>query len=231
MSLTFNGNIANRLTRASAWVSGTPLTMGCMLYIIAAGAANHLIAGISSNTTTSNNNFYFLYEYSTGKIGAGAMAGGSFQASATTTTLAVGTWGHACSVWASPTSRSSYLNGGGKNTVVTSLTPASLAQSHFGAHYRDATNDWNQPLNGYIAEFGVWNVALSDAEVASLAAVKCPLLVRRDALIAYYPFGGLLGGGRMQFLDRWKSNLNMTQAGSNSVANHPIGIVYPRRIK
>lgn len=45
-------------------------------------------------------------------------------------------------------------------------------------------------MSGDVAHVALWNVALTDDEVASLAAGVSPLRMRRDALIAYWPVGG-----------------------------------------
>ena len=59
---------------------------------------------------------------------------------------------------------------------------------------RTTINAWNAGANvgiaGNIAHVGIWNVALTDGEVAMLASGLSPQRVRPQSLIAYLPFLG-----------------------------------------
>lgn len=105
------------------------------------------------------------------------------------TTLSAGVWQHAAAVFASSTSRSIYLNGTGKVTDTTSVVGslAAFNQTTVGAYRDSAASDY---VNGDMAEFAVWNVALTDADVAVLALGVSPRLVRPDALVFYAPLNG-----------------------------------------
>ena len=70
---------------------------------------------------------------------------------------------------------------------------------------------------GDLAEAAVWNVALTDAEVAALARGIHPFLIRPDALVAYWPILG-----RYSPEINLKSNsATMAIQGTLSQAAHP----------
>lgn len=104
-------------------------------------------------------------------------------------TLAATTWYHGCAVFATHSSRAAYINGANKGTDVNFAEAGSAITPRTRIGQRaNATND--QKWNGYIAEIGVWNVALTDAEVAVLATGISPLAVRPASLVAYWPLIG-----------------------------------------
>ena len=113
-------------------------------------------------------------------------ASSSSQAS-TTTSPSINTWHHACTVAASATDRAAFIDGGSKGISVTNRIPAGADRTSIGRRGDSTpTREWS----GDIAHVAVWNVALTDDEVATLAEGISPLRVRRDALIAYWPIGG-----------------------------------------
>jgi len=106
--------------------------------------------------------------------------------SITTVGYDVGEWNHACGVFTSNTLRASYLNGGNKATNATSrVFPSTANVTTIGVRHRGGA--FANYMDGVIAEAGIWNVALTDAEVASLAAGFSPLFVRPASLVAYWP--------------------------------------------
>ncbi len=118
-----------------------------------------------------------------------------------TTGYSANVWNHACLVGAADNDWSIYLNGGSKGTSNTSVIPAGLDNTAIGIR---ATASPAAPLNGEIAEVAIWNVALTDAEVAILAAGFSPLLVNPQGLVAYWPLIGrtspeidLVGGNNL----------------------------------
>ena len=66
----------------------------------------------------------------------------------------------------------------------------------------------------------MWNVALTDADAAALAAGLSPLLVRPDALLVYAP---LVRGHQ----DRAGGVSLSETASAPTVADHPPGLIYP----
>ncbi len=106
------------------------------------------------------------------------------QSANTTTSFTANTWHHAAGVFAAIDSRSVFLNGGGKQTVTISVTPASIDRTRIGVSADSTPFGY---MDGHIAEAAIWNVALTDAEVAILAKGYSPLLVRPSGLVFYAP--------------------------------------------
>jgi hypothetical protein len=111
----------------------------------------------------------------------------TFGIAATSTGYSASVWNHAAAVFTSATSRAAYLNGAGKGTDATNLAPTSIDATGVGflnvltaAGYFD----------GSIAEAAIWDVALTDADVAILATGASPLTVKPGSLVAYWPLIG-----------------------------------------
>ena len=73
------------------------------------------------------------------------------------------------------------------------ITPASINRTSIGKRDNvSADRNFGSTGTGYLADVGIWNVALTDAEVLSLSKGVSPLKVRPSALVLYCP---LYGGG------------------------------------
>ncbi len=131
-----------------------------------------------------------------------------------TTSYTVGKWHHLCGVEVTSSSRCVYLDGAGKGTNALPEIPAGVNLMALGILDR-GTAGTAQPFDGDIAHVALWDVALTDAEVASLAAGVSPLAIRRDSLVAYFPLGG-------QSPERdIVGELVMTTTGSPAIAEEP----------
>ncbi len=108
----------------------------------------------------------------------------SFSSADSTIAYTANVWHHACGVEASATSRAVYLDGGSKGTNADNRTPDGANEVQIGQYAR-STGDGD--LIGDVAEAAIWNVALTDAEVAILAKGYSPLFVRPESLIFYMP--------------------------------------------
>jgi hypothetical protein len=171
------------LERTSAVVTAAPLTMSC--WFNTATAASQMLMTLSSNNGSGFNEFDMSLS-SALAVNAGTVDGVSTSQANSTTNGTSGAWNHACAVYAAANSRAAYVNGGSKGTETTSRTPSSLIRTGIGR--RVGLN--NTYMNGLIAEAAIWDVALTDAEVAVLAARACPLLVRPGNLVSYWPLIG-----------------------------------------
>jgi hypothetical protein len=126
------------------------------------------------------------------------------------------TWHHACAVFGSGSDRRAFIDGGSKGTDSTSRAPTGLDRAAIGALARSLPTFH---MSGHIAEAAIWNVALSDAEVALLARSYCPLFIRPEYLKAYWP---LIREPDLDKVGRY----NMTVYNSPGVMPHP-PIIYP----
>ena len=120
-------------------------------------------------------------------------------------------WNHYAGVFASGSSRTPYTNGvaGAENTTtVAAITPTF---TNIGAFYA-GTATAIQIMDGLIAEVGIWNAALTAAEIASLAKGMTPDKIRPQNLVFYSPL--------VRNLIDQKGGLAITNNGA-TVANHP----------
>lgn len=111
-------------------------------------------------------------------------AAGSSATANTSTTATNDTWHHALGVHASITDRTAYLDGAGAGTSVTSMSLSGHDQLSIG---RTGSVSNETYVNGNVAEVALWNVALTAADAASLAAGFSPLMVRPSGLVFYAP--------------------------------------------
>ena len=127
------------------------------------------------------------------------------------------TWQHAAAVFATTTSRTSYINAGDKDTNTDLVSPANIDRISIG---RIGDSTPGTYFNGSIAEVGIWNIALTDADVIILAAGYSPLFVHPENLVAYWPL--------IRDSDDDKvGGYDLTPANSPTVSPHPPGILYP----
>jgi hypothetical protein len=87
------------------------------------------------------------------------------QGADTTTAYSANVWYHGAAVWASPTDRRVFINGGSKGTQSVTCTPAGINRTSLGRLGRLTPTQY---LSGRIAEARIYNRALSDAEVYGL---------------------------------------------------------------
>jgi len=113
------------------------------------------------------------------------------------------TWYHAASVCVSPFNFLAYFNGtaGAQTTVTTGTGPTLLNATVIGAS------------DTVIAEVGIWNAALTAAEVASLAKGMTCDKIRPQSLVFYAPL--------VRDLIDAKGGLTITNNNGATVANHP----------
>jgi len=114
-------------------------------------------------------------------------------------------------VGASATDRAVYIDGGSKGTNATSNTPSGLASTRLGKDH-----DNNNALDGRIGEGAIWNVALTDAEVARLAKGIHPFKVRPANIVAYWPLWG-----RNSPEPDCVGGFNLTVTGATQAAHPP----------
>ena len=117
-------------------------------------------------------------------------------------------------MFASASSRTAYLDGtaGTENTTTVGTFDASDTYSIGAWEWVGATIRY---MDGQIGEVGMWNVALTAAEILVLAAGYSPLLVRPESLVSYVP---LVNNDPYQ--DHF-DNAAFTVGGTPDTAAHP----------
>jgi hypothetical protein len=203
MAYQFNGT--NQRLSASAPVTAAPLTVACWFR-----AAN--VTHDASLITLVGSPGYFAL------LAEGAFAGdpvtisdnhtGPAALARTTAGFSANTWTHACGVRNSTTSRTVYLNGGNSATNTQSKTPLNINECNIGSFNSGALF-----LNGMIAEVGIWDAALTAAEIASLANGMTPDKIRPQSLVFYAPL--------VRDLIDQKGGRTITNNNAATVANHP----------
>lgn len=118
-----------------------------------------------------------------GSLQVQAFQQNGFTQSAATTAVSVvnGVWYHAAAVFASPTSRTAYVNGVASPVDATNVAFGAATSGSVGA-----APGGGQPYSGIVAEVGVWDVALSAAQVQQLAAGFSPAVVALRDLVGFY---------------------------------------------
>jgi hypothetical protein len=206
--MAFNLNGSNQyLSTASAPVTAAPLTLACMARPSATGTSAYLAIG---NTTTGER-FQIALNVSGAGVAAQTIAGGSTNTATVGAIPSANSWLHAAGVFSASNNRVAYLDGvvGTANTA--SSTPSGINSLYVGA--RNSGGGIGLYFNGAIAEVGIWNAALTAAEIASLAKGMTCDKVRPQSLVAYFPL--------IRDLTEIRSGLAVTNNNTATVANHP----------
>ena len=155
----------------SGWIKANDITtVHHMFFLIDAADGNH----------------YFAIRLA-GNIGGDpvqiqARDGGGPATGGTGSGYSAATWHNVIGIFATTTSRTIYIDGGNSDENTESITPSSIAKIHIGAGKAAA-----EKLDGKVAEVGIWDVALSGASIAALAAGAYPDDIESGDLVAYYP--------------------------------------------
>jgi hypothetical protein len=125
---------------------------------------------------------------------------------------ALNTWYHVAGVYESATSRKAYINGSNDsaaNDNLNSITPSGVNLLTIGSRFNITIGSY---FPGDMAEIGIWNVALTAAEVVSLAKGMTCDKVRPQNLVFYAPL--------VRDLIDQKGGLAITNNNGATVANH-----------
>lgn len=208
MSLVFDGSQYLRI--ASAPTTGVPMTIAAHVRPTSMTGTRTIGAvGQAPQPGRHRNQIVML---STGAIRA--TAGGSTNAfSDSTSTASLNTWCHTAGVFSSLSSRTSYLNGTASSENTTTISQSSFTEVVIAAQQGGVANTYENQWIGDIAEFGIWNVALTAAEISSLSKGMACNLIRPQSLVFYAPL--------VRNLIDERNGLTITNVNSATVANHP----------
>lgn len=188
MARSFNGT-SDYLIYSGAAVTTTPLTMACWAKWNTLGTSTMLMTiGDNASTNTLLNRFRINKNATNSLVSAAANTTTS-GTSVGGTIAATGTWYHCAGVFTSATSRNVYLDAVAGTANTTNVTPTSLDDTTIGASTFTGPSV-GAYMDGQIAEAGIWNVALTAAEITSLAKGVSPLMIRPASLISYWPLIG-----------------------------------------
>ena len=212
MAYDFTAASSQALTVGSAPVSARPLTMACW-FLPTNYNSRECLVFLGNNSNSPAGALWQLSLRSSTDSPANVLVAGEFsgsayqQAAAGTPTNDV--WSHGAAVFISDTERICYLNASA-TTNTTSNGTANANRLCIGAVGRDSRAEF---ANSKIAEVGIWNAALTAAEIASLAKGMTCDKVRPQNLVFYAPL--------VRDLNDQKGGLTITNNGGATVAAHP----------
>jgi hypothetical protein len=204
MAYEFSAASSQYLSSAASVVDGSsfPFTMACWFY------QSTLATGVMLSVSSQFQNWAGIAILNTGAVRTIHAGGG--QADTTTATTA-GTWSHACGVFSANNSRTSYLNAGGAATNTAFGANIGANSTLIGARrFSGAIGTYHA---GLLAECGIWNAALTVAEIASLAKGMTCDKVRPQSLVFYAPL--------IRDLQDVRGGLTITNNNGATVADHP----------
>lgn len=222
MAIEFDGS-SEYLTLGSTPVTVYPLSMSCWFtpgdltatsYLVWLGdSANNLESIASIKFHGGDDDQCVAESISTDSFELGQAFGGNFVTGADE-------WQHVVGVFASNASRVITLNGdlgneGSNTTTVTGNTPDEIAIGVAASSTPTGYHD------GALAEVGIWNVTLTDAEKTILSLGYSPRFVRPQNLVVH----SRLVRSRQELI----GGVNWTDNGTPTVASHPRIIVPSKR--
>ena len=172
-------------THAAGVRTAAPFSMACWFR---PANVTHT-GGLMSLTVVDDSTGFYLF-MSNADIIARVQAGGAADDALISAVASASAWQHVCFTAASASSRAVYHNGGSKATSTASRTPAGINETAIGVTLAAFSLD---PFNGRIARAAIWDVSLSDDDVAALYSngmAVSPALVRPEALVAWWDLIG-----------------------------------------
>jgi hypothetical protein len=202
MAYNFTAASSQYLSTASSPVSTYPFTI--------AGWANPNTGGVlaSISNADGSNRHLVAFNGGTTKVDAGSVTSAAWAA-ASSINYSANQWNHACGVFESATSRKAYVNGGNEGINTNSANFGTITSAYIATRIIGTAGGF---MNGPIAEVGIWNAALTVAEIASLAKGMTCDKVRPQSLVFYAPL--------VRDLVDVKGGLAITNNNTATVANH-----------
>jgi hypothetical protein len=211
MAYEFNGT-SDYIEATAAVVTAVPLTMACWVNPDNT-TANHSSLAVSASTGLERWLLQLAGGISGDPIRAFAQGGGSLAAAESASAFTANTWQHAAARFSANNNRRAYRNGVGGTANTTSITPTGVNRTNIGCNFGSGSRGGFH--DGEIAEVGIWNVALDDAEIAALAnGFRCSL-IRPSNLVFYAPI--------IREVDDYARGVSLTTSGA-------VVSVNPRRI-
>jgi hypothetical protein len=189
MARTFNGSSDKVVIMAGSIFTDYPYTMATWFNTTDTGAGVNGMVGIYDNAVDTKLHALATYWDGAKRIVRATVRNvGQNSTPAGTVSVADGAWHHAVLVSSASNSHTVYTDGGDKQTDATNVDFTDVHDNTCVGFMR-RTSDSNYQ-DGDMAEVAIWDVALDDAEIASLAAGFSPLMVRPASLLSYLPFYG-----------------------------------------
>ena len=211
MAYGFTAASSQSLNTTSTPVSGVPVTLACWVKCDTLPSVQTCIFGIGVNTTV-NITYITLELLSTNRPQATHRSVTTGSSSATTGSIVAGQWFHVCGVFETNLLRTVYWNGDASTANTTIVTPFTATRIQIAR--RPNTNATGAAfLTGNVAEAAVWNAALTQPEIASLAKGMTCDKVNPQSLVFYAPL--------VRDLIDQKGGLTITNNNGATVSNNP----------
>ena len=168
------------LSAAPLGATPTTFTVACWFYKNDVGSYQTIF----SHSDTNVANLAALSVTGGNTVEVRSRSSASTVDTATAGTVTADTWHHVAGVWDGIASRTAYYNGSAGTEDTNSHTLSGHDQSAIartGSVYNG--DHWD----GRVAELGIWDVALTAAEIAGLANAVPPPLIRPQSLVVYAP--------------------------------------------
>lgn len=217
MARLFDDAATEYLEDDSAPVTAVPFTISAWFYSDDVAIAQGVVVISDKDVTAEKFELFIAGQVGGDPVRAITQGGGGVGIASSTTGYSANTWHHGCAVFNSTTSRSAFIDGGSKGTNTNSVTPSGMDRISIGRRGDASPSNY---FSGRIAEAAIWNVAISDAEVAVLATGVAPPFVRPNALIFYAPLyrgRSSTGGDDYDIV----GGLTLTDNNTVTVADHP----------
>jgi len=204
MALNYNGT--TQYLSAGATVTALPFTLACWVFPTIQPLGTIGIA-LGNNSPSANRVMLGLQDISATQYKAYVQTQANSSTS-TATVTGINEWSHIAGVFGTSTAEP-FLNGTGGTTHSTSVFPV-VSETLVGVRRNNTLAFYFQ---GRIAEVGIWNAALTAAEIASLAKGMTCDKVRPQSLVFYAPL--------VRDLTDQKGGRAITNNNGATVANHP----------
>ena len=200
-------------------ITGTALTVAA--WVLLDANTNRTVAAKYDQTGAGNQ--YLLYIDGSSNLTMIVSDSGGDDTAAGATGVSTGVWHHAAGVknGTGAGALKAYLDGAQDASVTSDRSIQGTASVlHIGRYSNAAA-----PFDGAIAEVGIWDAALSAAEIAALARGVSPLHIRRPSLRGYWP----LFGAAYPEADLGGSANGAAQVGTVAARAHaPVGRLFPQ---
>jgi hypothetical protein len=193
MSRTFDGTSGNYLNVETPVLTAPSMSMFAWYYSTSSAENQTLISIGGQNAAFTEARGFKLGILCSGgaysKIYAETRQNNTIPRAESSANASGNVWQNGCGVWSGTADRRAYLNGGNKGLMsqTQGVTEADLKRTAVGLT-RELGNFGG--MIGQIAHPAIWNVALTDNEVAMLGAGISPLRVRPQNLVFYLPYLG-----------------------------------------
>jgi hypothetical protein len=209
MAYNFAAASTRTLSTASSPASGAPMTIAAWARPTTTG--DMVICSVGVSSAAHRNQLQLGQSATTLQINIFAIGASGTGQGTRTVTRGSSVWSHFAGVCDSATLRKAFIDGVAGTDNTTNCGSQNAANSIVvGARWNTTLGNY---MTGDIAEVGVWDVALTADEIASLAKGMTCDKVRPQSLVFYAPL--------VRDLQDVRGGLTITNNNGATVANHP----------